>query len=66
MLTLQWSRARFLIASALVVALLLARDAVPVRAGGVVTDCSSDAQFSSLLAGGGTSASTAALDRTLS
>lgn len=54
MRTLQWSRARCLIACALVAALLLGRGALPVRAGGVVTNCSSDAQFSSLLAGGGT------------
>jgi hypothetical protein len=47
--------ARFRIACALVAALLLVPGALPVRAsGGVVTNCSSDAQFSSLLAGGGT------------
>jgi hypothetical protein len=55
MRTLQSSRARCLIACALVAALLLVRGALPVRAsGGVVTNCSSDAQLSSLLATGGT------------
>jgi hypothetical protein len=47
--------APFRIACALVVALVLVRGALPVRAsGGMVTDCSSDAQFSSLVATGGT------------
>jgi hypothetical protein len=46
---------RFRIACALAAALLLVRGALPVHAsGGVVTDCSSDAQFSSLLTTGGT------------
>ena len=54
MRTLQWPRASYLIACALLVALLVT-GAIPVRAsGGVVTDCSSDAQFSSLLTTGGT------------
>src|SRR5689334_1276720 len=55
MLTLQGSRTRWHILVALVVAFLSIRGALPVRAsGGVVSDCSSDAQFSSLLATGGT------------
>src|SRR5256885_10005593 len=53
--TLQWSRAGWRILGALLVALLCLRGALPVHAnGGVVSDCSSDAQFSSLLASGGT------------
>jgi hypothetical protein len=52
---LQWSRARWRVLGALVVMLLSVRGALPIHAsGGVVTDCSSDAQFSSLLATGGT------------
>src|SRR6266536_3020462 len=55
MRTLQSSRPRCLLACALVAALLLVSGALPVRAsGGVVADCSSDAQFSSLLTTGGT------------
>jgi predicted outer membrane repeat protein len=51
--TQQWPRARCRILGALVV--LCVCGALPVRAsGGVVSDCSSDAQFSSLLATGGT------------
>src|SRR6476659_7169867 len=53
--TAQLRITRCLIACALVAALVLGPGARPVRAsGGVVTDCSSDAQFSSLLASGGT------------
>ena len=52
--TLQWSRARCRLLGVLVVALLSVCGTLPVRAsGGVVSDCSSDAQFSSLLATGG-------------
>lgn len=52
---LRCSGARYRMCGALVVALLWISAVLPVRAsGGVVTDCSSDAQFSSLLATGGT------------
>ena len=53
--TPQWSRVRCRLLGVLVVALLSVCGTLPVRAsGGVVSDCSSDAQFSSLLATGGT------------